>query len=65
MFQKAPINAETPNGGRSCGSRLCGILKQHALILSTVAGAVLGTGFGFGIREADPSKTALTWIGRL
>lgn len=63
MFQKAPINAETPNGGRSCGSRLCGILKQHALILSTVAGAVLGTGFGFGIREADPSKTALTWIG--
>lgn len=50
---------------RSCGSRICSVLKSHVLIISTVAAAFLGFGFGFAIREAHPSKNALIWIGKI
>ena len=61
MFDKALVNSE--NLRDNCGSRTCWILKEHALIISTVLAALLGTAFGFAIRQAYPSETALTWIG--
>ena len=59
--------ADYPRNDRRsrCTNRVCRVLRQHALIISTAIGALLGTAFGFGIREARPSEVALIWIGWL
>lgn len=57
----APVYMD--NRPARCTSGVGRILKQHALIISTVIGALAGTGFGFGIRETHPSEAALVWIG--
>ena len=56
---------DTSNEHRSCAAKVCRVLRGHILIISTVAAAFLGFGFGFAIRQAQPSKNALIWIGKL
>lgn len=39
-------------------------LRGNALLILTMVGIVAGFALGFGIRELDPSRGALMWLGR-
>ena len=38
-------------------------VKGDALIVATLVAVVLGVGFGFILKELNPSEDLLTWIG--
>ena len=40
------------------------VFKEHAPIIMTLVGALLGFTIGFAVRTLEPSATALLWIGQ-
>ena len=45
-------------------TRVKRFVRRDGLMLLILIGMVLGFAIGFGIRELNPSKDALMWIGK-
>lgn len=50
---------------RACclASKITKFIGDNLMLILTFAGILVGFSLGFGIREANPSKDALLWIG--
>ena len=51
------------NEARSCCLRTRQFFRRNILMSFTVAAIILGFGVGFAVRIAEPSPTAILWLG--
>jgi hypothetical protein len=56
-------NDGNQHSGKENHSKCYEFLSGNALIISVLAGVVVGIVFGFSLRAVEPSDDVITWIG--